>query len=159
MTDNPKKRISRSRFLSYVITGILSLEGVFLLMKSTGRKNKSKESSQLHDVGPINSFDNNGIYPFTSSQFNLIRYADGGFMALSTKCTHLSCIVNINNNKNGFECPCHSSKFDLFGQVDASPATRPLDTYPIIFKEGHIWVDIAKPIKRQTFEKEQLFYS
>lgn len=159
MTVKPENKISRGRFLTYVLTSILSIEGVFLLFKSSGRKNKSKANSQLHDAGTIESFDNNGIYPFTSGQFNLIRYTDGGFMALSTKCTHLSCIININNEKSGFECPCHSSKFDLFGQVDASPATRPLDTFPIIFKEDHVWVDIAQPIKRQKFEREQLYYS
>lgn len=158
MTDKSDKKITRGRFIKYALSSIIAAEGIFLLFKSTGRKNTSEKGTKLHDAGTVESFNKNQIYPFTSGQFNLIRYADGGFLALSTKCTHLSCIININSDKSGFECPCHSSKFDTHGEVLASPATRPLDVYPIIFKEGHIWVDIANPTKRQKFEKEQLYY-
>jgi cytochrome b6-f complex iron-sulfur subunit len=151
--------ISRRKFISYLLSGVLVVEGLWLLLRSSGRGDKVQKDSVWHDAGAIDSFAVNQIYPFTSGQFNLIRYADGGFMALSTKCTHLSCIVNTNKDKSGFACPCHSSKFDKYGEVLASPATRPLDTFPIQFKGEHIWVDISKPIKRQKFEKEQLTYA
>jgi len=159
MKEKKKAPITRRRFISYLISGLLAIEGLWVILRSSGRRDDSKKESILHDAGAIDSFATNQIYPFTSGQFNLIRFPDGGFMALSTKCTHLGCIVNTNSDKSGFTCPCHSSHFDIHGEVLASPATRPLDIYPISFKGGHVWVDIAKPIKRQKFEKQQLFYA
>ncbi|MDA3853842.1 MAG: Rieske (2Fe-2S) protein [Bacteroidales bacterium] len=157
--EDKKSTISRRKFVKYLLSGLIALEGAWLLFRSTGRRDNSQKESILHDAGPIVSFSNNQSHAFTSGQFNLIRYADGGFIALSTQCTHLGCIVNTNSDKSGFTCPCHSSSFDRHGEVLASPATRPLDTYPILFKEGHVWVDISKAIKRQKFEKEQLYYA
>lgn len=157
--SSEKKKITRRKFVAYLLSGVLAIEALWLLLRSTGRRDESQKESVLHDAGPIESFSLNQSHAFTSGQFNLIRYKDGGFIALSTKCTHLGCIVNTNSDKSGFTCPCHSSTFDKYGEVLSSPATRPLDTYPIIFKDGHVWVDINKAQKRQKFEKEQLYYA
>ena len=56
-------------------------------------------------------------------------------VALSATCTHLSCTVKY---KGGgvILCPCHSSAFDLSGNVTAGPAPRPLPSYPVRI-EGH----------------------
>lgn len=157
--ENKKIIISRRKFIRYLLSGLLAIEGVWLLLRSSGRRDASQKSQQLHNAGPIESFSKNQSYTFTSGQFNLICYSNGGFIALSTKCTHLGCIVNTNSDKSGFTCPCHSSSFDQFGEVLSSPATRPLDTYPILFKEGNVWVDTSKANKRQKFEKEQIAYA
>lgn len=161
MKDKKEKKtaITRRKFIGYLISGALAIEAAWILLRSSGRRDNTQKESVMHDAGTVESFAKNQIYPFTSGQFNLIRFKDGGFMALSTKCTHLGCIVNTNTDKSGFTCPCHSSHFDIHGEVLASPATRPLDTFPITFKDGHLWVDIAKPLKRQKFEAEQLYYA
>jgi cytochrome b6-f complex iron-sulfur subunit len=44
--------------------------------------------------------------------------------ALSTICTHLGCIVNATDN--GFDCPCHGSKFAKDGSVLKGPAPKGL---------------------------------
>ena len=157
--EEKKPSITRRNFVKYLLSGLLTIEGAWLILRSSGRRDNTTKEQVLHDAGPIDSFSPRQSHAFTSGQFNLVRYADGGFLALSTKCTHLGCIVNTNTDKSGFTCPCHSSSFDRHGEVLASPATRPLDTYPIIFKEGHVWVDISKTIKRQKFEKAQLYYA
>ena len=46
------------------------------------------------------------------------------FAAWSMFCTHQQCATNIANN--GFDCPCHNSRFDSDGRVVRGPATRPL---------------------------------
>lgn len=152
-----KLNISRRKFIGYLLGSLVAVEAVWVLLKSTGRKPESKKAQELFDAGLIDSFHKNQIYPFTSGRFNLVRYNDGAFMAMSTKCTHLGCVVNTNTDKSGFTCPCHSSSFDAYGEVLASPATRPLDTYPIIFKDNHIWVDLSMAQKRQKFESSQLY--
>ncbi len=49
---------------------------------------------------------------------------DEGVAALSLICTHLGCIVK--ETEDGFSCPCHGSKFDNEGKVQAGPAPRAL---------------------------------
>ncbi len=51
----------------------------------------------------------------------------GGFIALSSECTHLQCTVALEGER--MVCPCHGSTFDRRGQVVAGPAERPLDRY------------------------------
>jgi cytochrome b6-f complex iron-sulfur subunit len=47
-----------------------------------------------------------------------------GLWALSTVCTHLGCIVK--PNAEGFECPCHGSRFAADGSVVKGPAPQSL---------------------------------
>jgi nitrite reductase/ring-hydroxylating ferredoxin subunit len=54
----------------------------------------------------------------------VFRDAGGGTWAVSTVCTHLGCIVNI--HPDGFECPCHGSRFAVDGSVTKGPAPRAL---------------------------------
>lgn len=48
----------------------------------------------------------------------------GGVYAVSTVCTHLGCIVRLENG--GFDCPCHGSRFSLDGTVEKGPAPKAL---------------------------------
>ncbi len=47
-----------------------------------------------------------------------------GVYALSTTCTHLGCIVKAGTE--GFECPCHGSRFGPDGSVVKGPAPKAL---------------------------------
>lgn len=49
---------------------------------------------------------------------------DEGLYAVSTVCTHLGCIVK--TNAEGFECPCHGSRFGRDGKVVKGPAPTAL---------------------------------
>jgi nitrite reductase/ring-hydroxylating ferredoxin subunit len=53
----------------------------------------------------------------------LFKDAEGVY-AVSTVCTHLGCIVK--TIPDGFECPCHGSKFAADGSVEKGPAPTPL---------------------------------
>jgi len=58
----------------------------------------------------------------------LFRDAEGVF-AVSLICTHLGCIVR--RIPDGFECPCHGSRFDPAGRVTKGPAPTPLPWYKV----------------------------
>ena len=63
--------------------------------------------------------------PFIPPGRPLALFRDGeGVWAVSTVCTHLGCIVKSGND--GFECPCHGSRFALDGSVVKGPAPKSL---------------------------------
>lgn len=64
-----------------------------------------------------------------SPQFENLGVADRGVMALFQRCVHLGCRVPYCQTSQGFECPCHGSKYSLLGEYFAGPATRNLDRF------------------------------
>ncbi|HUG85166.1 MAG TPA: Rieske 2Fe-2S domain-containing protein [Euzebya sp.] len=75
-------------------------------------------------------------------------YADlnGGapVMALYQKCVHLGCRVPWCASSRWFECPCHGSRYNRWGEYQGGPAPRGLDRFPIDFREGNIHVNTAQ---------------
>lgn len=153
------KNISRRKFLKRVIIAAVSIEFFYVLFGLTQKKGKQTDKSKLFNAGKISAFENDKIYPFTSGGFYLSRFADGGFLAISIKCTHLGCMVQASIESKGFACPCHASKFNIYGEVLSPPATRALDVFPVYFEKGELIVDTNAPIKRDVFEKSQLTYA
>jgi cytochrome b6-f complex iron-sulfur subunit len=63
--------------------------------------------------------------PFIPAGRPIALFRDGeGVWAVSTVCTHLGCIVK--PGAEGFECPCHGSRFSLDGSVVKGPAPKAL---------------------------------
>jgi len=52
---------------------------------------------------------------------------DGPIRAFSTVCPHLGCGVDYDEKAGKFNCPCHTSAFDLDGRCLSGPAPRGLD--------------------------------
>lgn len=55
----------------------------------------------------------------------------GGVMALFQRCVHLGCRVPWCGPSQGFECPCHGSKYNSIGEYNAGPAPRNLDRFTV----------------------------
>lgn len=66
-----------------------------------------------------------------SEQFAGRGVAAGGLMALYQKCVHLGCRVPWCATSQGFECPCHGSKYDYIGEYFGGPAPRNLDRFAV----------------------------
>lgn len=77
----------------------------------------------------------------------LFRDADG-VHAVSTVCTHLGCIVK--SGADGFECPCHGSRFALDGTVTKGPAPAPLPWLKVTGSAGNYVVDEDQPVAPGT---------
>lgn len=138
--------------------GIATIEAIFLIKKGISKKSVLTGSKELFNAGAVTTFKKDHSYPFLQQQFYLKRLSDGGFMAISMKCTHLGCMVNYDAKTQGFICPCHSSHFNATGEVLSAPAPRPLDTFPISIKDGEVYVDLGTSQHRTSFDKSQLTY-
>jgi Rieske Fe-S protein len=75
------------------------------------------------DLGP----DEGAVIRDGLAQRAVHRDDDGHLHAVSAACTHLGCIVRWNGAERTWDCPCHGSRFDAFGEVISGPATRALE--------------------------------
>jgi cytochrome b6-f complex iron-sulfur subunit len=66
-----------------------------------------------------------------SDQFEGKSVAAEGLMALYQRCVHLGCRVPWCAPSQGFECPCHGSKYDYMGEYFGGPAPRNLDRFVV----------------------------
>ena len=87
-----------------------------------------------------------------------VRLEDGGFLAISRKCTHLGCTVPWVEEDKRFACPCHGSTFDITGNVIQAPAPRALDLFPVTIENNVVKVNTGKRIKRSAFRASQVTY-
>jgi cytochrome b6-f complex iron-sulfur subunit len=110
------------------------------------------------DAGPVAEFTPSSVTAFPGGRFYLVRLQDGGFLALSSTCTHLECTVPWNEKERKFPCPCHGSVFDITGQVLSPPAPRALDLFPVSIEGGVVRVDTRRKVRRERFEISQVTY-
>ena len=150
--------MNRRKFIKYILIGLASAESFLLIKHGISKKSALADGKALFNAGAIAAFKNGKGYPFLQQKLYLKRMDDGGFMAISLKCTHLGCMVNYDSTTQGFVCPCHSSHFNATGEVLSAPAPRPLDTYPISIEKGELYVDLGKTQRRNAFDKSQLTY-
>lgn len=59
-----------------------------------------------------------------------VEVGGAGLMALYQKCVHLGCRVPWCQTSQWFECPCHGSKYNRWGEWVDGPAPRGLDRFP-----------------------------
>jgi len=107
-------------------------------------------------AGPVERFEPGSVTAFREGHFYLARLEDGGFLALHRKCTHLGCTVPWNADEQKFVCPCHSSAFDIRGDVLRLPAVRALELFAVRIDNGIVTVDTGKPIRRASFDSRQV---
>ena len=163
-TNTDKPDANRRSFLTkiWLILGGFALFEyvgfVFAYLRPGKPQKKLGEFGTIITAGPVESFKINTVTAFRRGHFYLSRLEDGGFLALSRKCTHLGCTVPWEPDEKKFACPCHGSAFDITGNVLRPPAPRALDLYPVIIENKMVKVNTGKPIKRSEFRAEQVTY-
>jgi cytochrome b6-f complex iron-sulfur subunit len=163
LADNKDKSTRRS-FLTrlWIVLGFVALAEFFAVAVAFLRPGKSKALPEKNDTitvgGSVDKFARSSVTAFVRGRFYLVRLEDGGFLALSTKCTHLGCTLPWVEKENKFVCPCHASAFDIAGNVISAPAPRALDTFKVFIENNIVKVDTALRLKRSEFRLEQVVY-
>ena len=161
--DSPAEQPRRS-FLTklWLALGFIALAEFIAVAISLLRPDKSKALQENNEAviiaGSVEKFIPNTVTAFVRGRFYLARLEDGGFLALSRKCTHLGCTVPWIEKEKRFVCPCHASAFDIKGDVIHAPAPRALDIYPVIIENNILKVDTGRPVKRSEFRKDQVTF-
>jgi cytochrome b6-f complex iron-sulfur subunit len=161
---SPTHKLSRRDFFNKAWKGLgilaaFEVAGMFTAYLFSGKNNNNGAPKQLLEAGPVDSFAPNTVAAFMGGRFYLARQQDGGFIALSLRCTHLGCSIAWEDKQKRFICPCHSSAFAINGEVLNPPAARALDYYPVMIENGIVKVDIGTLKERNTFRTDQLKYA
>jgi len=96
-------------------------------------------------------------FPYPAGRMYLVEYSPeldpGGqyaeitngasVMALYQKCVHLGCKVPWCLSSQWFECPCHGSRYNRWGEWQGGPAPRGLDRFALAVAGGVVAVDTS----------------
>jgi cytochrome b6-f complex iron-sulfur subunit len=117
----PAEEMSR-RIVLKVSLGLAGLLGLGALLKYLGYQTApinptrfTLKTPQDYRVDSVMSLPEAKAWLFRDGQ---------GLYAISAVCTHLGCMVM--HSDQGFECPCHGSRYNAAGYVLKGPAKLPL---------------------------------
>jgi Rieske Fe-S protein len=146
MTKTSDYMISRRGFVAGVVgligvamSAVVGLPVIGYIVSPALKKSSGEEWITL---GPVSAVEPGKPTPFTFSRMkevgwkrtriNRTVYAianSDNFTVFSDVCTHLSCKVHWNEERNGFICPCHDGVFDKEGNVVSGPPPEPLHRF------------------------------
>ena len=157
-----KKGLTRREFfgigLAVSLFGLASQASVALLGFFRPRY-KPGSFGAVVVAGQVDEFEPGTVSYVRGARCYIARLEDGGFLALWQRCTHLGCTVPWLEEDDRFNCPCHSSIFNVVGEVLTGPAPRPLDLFSIEIIEGQVLVNTGDPVLRDSFDPSQVTYA
>jgi cytochrome b6-f complex iron-sulfur subunit len=159
MADVNRVRRNLLSRLMRVLGGVAIIEAGWITLSALvpGRREGPQiDGPGVRVAGPVERFEPGSVTAFADSRFYLARLDDGGFLAVHRKCTHLGCSVPWIESERRFACPCHSSAFDIHGDVINAPAPRPLDIFPVTVEKGIVKVDTGRLIRRTSYDPSQV---
>lgn len=104
----------------------LMFSGSNVFLKDTGIIAKSLLSEHLKipqdklaDIQPNKA----GVVNYNGQKYGVYRDKEDRYYFVTTKCPHLGCSLEWNQNELTWDCPCHGSRFDYRGRLINNPAT------------------------------------
>ena len=136
--------IARRDFTKFLVltSGAFVAGQAYIAAKAVQAQHASKPAprliAQLADipVGGALAFN----YPGEHDNCILLRPETATLLAYSQKCTHLSCAVVPDPERNCLHCPCHEGAFEMAtGRPIAGPPRRPLPRIVVELRGQEIW--------------------
>lgn len=153
--------MSRRSFLStawLVLSALATGEAAYLGLRYIGSRKVTSPFGQVIEAGSVADFPPGTITLFSEARFFLVRFDDGGVLALHNRCTHLACVVSWDERRHEFRCPCHGSAFDQHGSVLNPPAPRSLYHFPIELDGDTVKVDTGRRLEQRDDALDGLVY-
>lgn len=66
------------------------------------------------------------IIKYKGKYYAVYRISKNEYIYLKPNCPHTYCFMQWNNNEKTWDCKCHGSRFDIYGNVIIGPATKSL---------------------------------
>lgn len=121
--------------------------------------NKTGAFGGVVAAGVVDDYKVGDVKVIREGKFYVTRVPEG-FLALWWKCPHLGCTVPWKENDpveggppgagdttfaqaGRFNCPCHGSIYNRYGQIIRGPAPRPMDRFPLTIQAGRLSVDTS----------------
>ncbi len=152
-TNRPE--LSRRNFLNELTMGALGIAGLggAALTYQYFSPNVLFEPSTTFRAGNPDLYPLNSVTFLQDQQVYIVR-TDKGLWAMSAVCTHLGCITQWKPESDQIACPCHGSKFERNGNVEAGPAPWPLPHFAVrIAGDGALVVDKLETVKETEILK------
>jgi len=157
ISSNPEE-LGRRKFLTGIIGivagAVATLVGLPAIGYIISPGVKQQKQEQWLTLGPVS-----GLTPGTPAGFPYSQTIQDGWVqssqsgvayavtqdgqnvkVFSNVCTHLSCRVTWQPERNAFVCPCHDGVFGLEGNVIAGPPPRPLDQFQTKIENGQVMI-------------------
>jgi len=148
-----KTPVSRRDFFNEIAGGALAIAGLgaAIVTVTYSSPNVLFEPPTTFRAGPLDDYPVNSVTYLQDQQVYIVR-TEKGLWAMSSVCTHLGCITQWKPESNQIACPCHGSKFERDGNVEAGPAPRPLPHFAVrLAADGGLVVD-----KLETVEETEI---
>lgn len=94
-------------------------------------------------VGPTSILDKYGKV-LTDKVLIVRNSANKKLVAVSPFCPHRNCVVDWQQNKQAFVCPCHDSEFGADGKLIKGPAERGLKAFEVKIEANRF---LVKPLR------------
>ncbi|HOA32464.1 MAG: FAD-dependent oxidoreductase [Clostridia bacterium] len=87
---------------------------------------KEKFTIPKEELKEVNSGEGK-VIEYLGKKVGVYRDDEGTVYTVSTKCSHLGCQLEWNQDEKSWDCPCHGSRFDYKGFVIDNPAIHPVN--------------------------------
>lgn len=95
-----------------------------------------QEVSKISIAIPMHELDKK----ITKKDRVLIYKSSKGITVYDAHCTHMGCLLNFDEKKDIFVCPCHSSEFNISGNRLKGPAKRDLDIIESRIEKNFLYI-------------------
>ena len=115
--DNPSAEVfDPGRFDGSVVTGVLTESGE--AVKGLARRLFQIPAEKAKELSP----GHGGVVFLDGEKLGVYKDTDGTLYPVDIRCPHLGCQLEWNPDEKSWDCPCHGSRFDRFGNLISGPA-------------------------------------
>ncbi len=144
-----KTPVNRRDFFNQIAGCALAIAGIGAAVVTVeySSPNVLFEPPTTFRAGSLDDYPANSVTYIQDQQVYIVR-TDKGLWAMSAVCTHLGCITQWKPESNQIACPCHGSKFERDGRVQAGPAPHGLPHFAVrLTADGALEVDKLETVK------------